>query len=81
MGQWGDWINATSCSVRIDFNKYLRFYCANAKASCGYGIQIRNRTCLPAGSINCVGDSVQVETCDSGLSCASMYLYLYLLHF
>ncbi|CAF4070391.1 unnamed protein product [Rotaria sp. Silwood2] len=40
-------------------------------ASCGYGILIRNRTCLPIGSINCVGDSVQVETCDSGVSCAT----------
>ncbi|CAF5132335.1 unnamed protein product, partial [Rotaria sp. Silwood1] len=43
----------------------------DCSASCGYGIRIRNRTCLPIGSINCVGDSVQIETCDSGVSCAS----------
>ena len=79
MGQWGNWMNATGCSVRIDFNLYLKIKNNNnSKVSCGYGISIRNRTCLPIGSINCVGDSVQVSTCDSGVSCASMYFYFYL---
>jgi hypothetical protein len=44
------------------------------KASCGYGIFVQNRTCLPAGSANCVGSSVLVSTCYSGLVCASMYI-------
>lgn len=48
------------------------------KATCGYGILIRNRTCLPAGTVNCVGSSVQVETCDSGISCASMFYHFYI---
>ncbi|CAF0913672.1 unnamed protein product [Adineta ricciae] len=54
MGIWGEWSNATNCSV-----------------SCGYGIRIRNRTCLPAGSINCDGTSVLVEACDSGSACTT----------
>ncbi len=49
----------------------------NIKASCGYGIVIFNRTCLPIGTVNCVGSSVLVDTCDSGVSCASMYITLY----
>jgi len=47
------------------------------KASCGYGILIRNRTCLPAGLANCVGSSVLVSTCDSGVACTSMYTIWY----
>ncbi len=46
------------------------------KVSCGYGIRIRNRTCLPVGTVNCVGSSVEVDTCDSGVTCTSMYIIL-----
>ncbi len=55
-------------------DKLFEYFWNILKVSCGFGILIRNRTCLPAGSVNCIGDSVEVETCDSGVTCSSMYL-------
>ncbi|CAF1679281.1 unnamed protein product [Rotaria magnacalcarata] len=63
-------VSNVTCPVMGTWGAWIN--ATSCSVSCGFGISIRNRTCLPAGSINCVGDSVQVATCDSGVSCASM---------
>ncbi|CAF1064997.1 unnamed protein product [Adineta steineri] len=62
-------VSNVTCPVMGTWSSWVNV--TNCSASCSYGIIIRNRTCLPAGSANCVGDSVQVDSCDSGVGCTT----------
>ncbi|CAF1161779.1 unnamed protein product [Adineta steineri] len=62
-------VSNVTCPVMGTWSSWVNV--TNCSASCSYGIIIRNRTCLPAGSANCVGDSVQADSCDSGVGCTT----------
>ncbi|UJR31957.1 hypothetical protein I4U23_019430 [Adineta vaga] len=62
-------ISNVTCPVMGSWSEWSN--ATNCSVSCGYGIRIRNRTCLPSGSMNCVGNSVLVEACDSGFTCTT----------
>lgn len=62
-------VSNVTCPIMGTWGEWVN--AINCSASCGYGFRVRNRTCLPLGTNNCVGSSVLVETCDSGLTCAT----------